>query len=146
MVKTGQDTTVRKKPKPHQSIAPVHYAPPRGYPSDFEVISLAEFRKRVTAEHLRTPQRVDFYVLIYFVAGRCMHSVDFERIHCAPGSLLVVQPGQFQRYDLRATHCRGWMALFRSEFLGSGATTDANAPNVIGGLCELPAHTVLNVT
>ena len=139
---------MRKKPRPHQAIAPVHYAPPGGYQSDIEVISLAEFRNRVTAEHLRTPQRVDFYVLIYFVAGRCTHSVDFERIRCATGSLLIVQPGQVQRYDVRATHWQGWMALFRSEFLGSGATTDANAPNALNakrGLCELPSHIVLNL-
>ena len=136
---------MRKKFKPHQTIAPVHYAPPRGYRSDFEVISLAEFRKRVTAEHLRTPQRVDFYVLIYFVAGRCTHSVDFERIHCEAGTLLFVQPGQVQRYDARATHWQGWMALFRPEFLGSGAATIANAPKAIGRFCELPVQIVLSV-
>lgn len=144
MVETGQTSSMRKKPKPRQVIGPVHYAPPGGCRSDFELFSIAEFGKRVTAEHLRSPQRVDFHLLIYVTAGRCTHSVDFERIHCEPGSFLVVQPGQVQRYDIRATHLQGWMALFLPEFLDSGAPTGVNAPRACGGPVDLPVHRVLN--
>ncbi len=42
--------------------------------------------------------------------------VDFESITCSPGSLLVVRPGQVQRFNMN-NNWQGWVLILRPEFL-----------------------------
>ncbi len=101
----------------------VHYAAPASYELDVEIFPLSEFRRRVSAAHLRTPQRVDFHVLLYVTRGQCMHMVDFQSFRCKRGTLLVLGPGQIQRFDSSSSTWEGWMAIWRPEFLQGRATT-----------------------
>ena len=113
---------MRRTPTPTEQIIQVRYEAPAGYELDLEIFSLSEFRRRVSAEHLRKPQRVDFHVLLYVTKGRCLHMVDFETIPCKCGTLLVLSPGQIQRFDVKSTAWDGWMVIFRPELLPARAS------------------------
>jgi len=97
-------------------IKPVPYAPPSGYSLDLEVVSLSTLRHRTRGADLRGLERVEFYLLIYVASGKCRHTVDFESFDCTAGSLLILRPGQVQRFDARFAW-NGYLVLFRPEFL-----------------------------
>ncbi len=99
-----------------QPVKPVRYDPPAGYGLALEVLSLAELRRRVSANYLRSPERIEFHMLICVTRGRCTHMIDFDTVACRPGSLLTLRPGQVQRFDT-ASDWNGWLVLFRPEFL-----------------------------
>ena len=109
---------VRRPPSASAAeIDRISYQPPGDYALDIELFTLSEFRRRVSREQLSRAQRLDFHELLYVTEGRCVHMVDFEEWTCKPGALLVLRPGQVQRFDPRAPDCEGWMVLFRAEFL-----------------------------
>jgi AraC-like DNA-binding protein len=97
-------------------IKPVHYAPRAGYSLDLEVVPLSTLRRRTEGVDLRRPERIEFHLLIYVATGKCRHVVDFESFDCTAGSLLILRPGQVQRFDERFAW-NGWLVLFRPEFL-----------------------------
>lgn len=97
-------------------IKSIHYAPRSGYEFDLEVIALSTLRRRAPGDELSRLQRVEFHLLIYVTKGKCRHMVDFEFFDCTVGSLLILQPGQVQRFDER-TDWDGWLVLFRPELL-----------------------------
>ena len=83
---------------------------------DVEIFSVSELRRRVGAESLRHTCRYTFHLLLCITRGKCTQMVDFERVHCVPGSLLVLRPGQVHHLG-RSLDWDGWMVLFRPEFL-----------------------------
>ncbi len=95
----------------------VGYEPPHGYGLDVEVFTFADLRNRVTPEHLQQTQRLAFYFLALFTDGVCEHMVDFEKIGCQSGSLLLLRPGQVQRFAADFAHCDGYLLIFHSDFL-----------------------------
>ncbi len=100
-----------------EKIIPVHYEPPATYNLDLEIFSISSLRQRASAQcRIHTLEHIEFYLLIYITEGQCMHMVDFESIACAKGSLLVLRPGQIQRFDM-SSNPQGWMLIFRPEFL-----------------------------
>ena len=99
-----------------QAMKPVGYHPPAGYGLALEILSLSELRRRVSADYLRSPERIAFHMLICVTQGHCTHMVDFDTVACRPGSLLTLRPGQIQRFDT-ASDWNGWLVLFRPEFL-----------------------------
>jgi AraC-like DNA-binding protein/mannose-6-phosphate isomerase-like protein (cupin superfamily) len=103
----------------------VPYRPPGEYGLDVEVFTLSEFRRRVSAEQVKRPQRVEFHEILYVTEGRCTHTVDFEEWTCRPGTLLVLRPGQVQRFEAEVRDCEGWMVLFRAGFLAEGSALSA---------------------
>ena len=126
-------------------IAPVEYRPPESYGLDIEVFTLSELRRRTTAAHLASPQRLDFHMLICFTEGRCSHVVDFESLDCRAGSLLVLHPGQVQRFASSATAGEAWLVIFRSEFLQPRTATPlADDIDSVQRLEELPVHLTLD--
>ncbi|MEO8040694.1 MAG: AraC family transcriptional regulator [Betaproteobacteria bacterium] len=129
MVKIGQAA----------SIASVSYRPPVRYALDLEVLSVRELRRRASADHLRSVQRIGFHMLVCVTSGRCVHMVDFADIRCGAGSVLLMQPGQVQRFDPAAWE--GWIVIFRPEFLlplrSSAALSEFRAQ---GSLDSLPGH------
>ena len=81
-----------------------------------------------------------------------MHMVDFESIACTQGSLLVLRPGQIQRFDL-GSDWQGWMLIFRPEFLQpllqpssqqKMATALVAELEIFNCLETLPTHLALN--
>lgn len=85
---------------------------------DVEIFSVSELRRRVGAKSLRHTRRYTFHLLLCVTRGRCTQMVDFERVRCAPGSLLILRPGQVHHLG-RSLDWDGWMVLFRPEFLRS---------------------------
>ncbi|MFJ7566207.1 helix-turn-helix domain-containing protein [Herminiimonas sp. NPDC097707] len=136
-----------RKPTSIEQLIPVHYHPPAGYALDLEIFPLSEFRRRVSVEHLRQSQRVDFHMLLYVTQGRCTHIVDFEPLACERGTLLVLNPGQMQRFDTKSTDWEGWLVIFRPEFLPARVSTTVigqhNAPHQ---LADLSVHRTLSVS
>lgn len=144
MVESGHMSCLAKPSASTVEIEPIRYVPPSPYALDVEVFSLSEFHQRVVADQLRKAQRIGFHLLLLVTRGGCTHMVDFESFRCRPGSLLVLRPGQVQRYEARHTNWHGWLVLFRPEFLatsvGKKKVTDLE---VLSRLEELPVHIVL---
>jgi AraC-like DNA-binding protein len=135
---------MRKSTKPAGNIALVRYEAPAGYRLDLEILSMAEFRRRVSTEHLRQPQRIGFHALLYVTAGRCTHAVDFETHSCRPGTLLLLSPGQVQQFDGRSVTWSGWLVIFRPElFPARSLATDHGEQDVVEALAELPVSRTL---
>lgn len=127
------------------NIARIGYQPPAGYGLDIEIFKFSELKRRVTAKHLRVPQRVDFHILIYVADGRCTHMVDFESLPCKRGTLLVLSPGQVQRFDGESTHWEGCLVIVRPEFLqGRSPTTVLGELEDFNQLLDLPVHRTLS--
>jgi AraC-like DNA-binding protein len=134
-----------KTPRSATRIVPVRYEAPASYELDVKIFPLSEFRRRVSAEHLRAPQRVDFHMLLHVTRGTCMHMVDFESLPCRRGSLLVLGPGQIQRFDTKSIAWEGWMAIWRPEFLQGRATTTARGElEVFHQLADLAVYRELS--
>ncbi|NJN40469.1 MAG: AraC family transcriptional regulator [Gammaproteobacteria bacterium] len=100
-------------------VTPVEYTPPVGYGLDLEVYPESVLRRRAQSVDLSGVERIEFHCLIHVTAGRYRHMVDFEFLDCAAGSLVVLQPGQVHRFG-NMTGWKGWLLVFRSEFLQPG--------------------------
>ncbi|MFE2062299.1 helix-turn-helix domain-containing protein [Streptomyces sp. NPDC059467] len=81
----------------------------------FEVLDLAELRRRVPGAGLRRVHRADFHSLTLITRGTGEHTVDFVGHPCRPGTLLWVRPGQVQSFD-PAGRLDGPHVLFTSAF------------------------------
>jgi AraC-like DNA-binding protein len=91
------------------------YLPRAIYPLDLEAFTMSELRQRGGREVLTTHQ-YEFHTLVLVTQGTCTQVVDFEPISCAPGSLLVLRPGQAHNYG-HDDAWDGWNVLFRPEFV-----------------------------
>lgn len=116
----------------------IGYAPPASYAFDIEIIAMRDLRVRAPAADLRRPHRIEFHELIFFTHGDCTHVVDFEPIHCRPGSVLVLQPSQVEQFDVE-TPWDGWLVLFRPEqlFASHGKVRE---PGLVQAVAELPVQ------
>ena len=126
------------------SITPVHYNPPSSHGLDLEIFPVSMLRRRASVDQLRTAERIQFHLLICVTEGHCTHMVDFEPIACESGSLLMLRPGQVQRFDT-TTDWQGWLVLFRPEFLQpKEATALVSKLEIFHQLELLPNHLALN--
>jgi hypothetical protein len=114
---------------------------PVGRALDIEIFHVSDLRRRTTAAEIRAPHRYDFHMLICVTQGQVTQWVDFRPVHCAPGSLLVLRPGQVHRLG-DSQEWEGWLVLFRSEFLPSDTQITADLLPALG-LDRLPEHMVL---
>ncbi|MES2355241.1 MAG: helix-turn-helix transcriptional regulator [Pseudomonadota bacterium] len=125
-------------------IQSVRYMPPDAYALDLEVFSVSELRRRVDDVHLQSTQRINFHMLICVTKGHCLHTVDFERIACKPGTLLTLRPAQVQRFETGAKW-DGWLVIFRPEFLLPLQTVALVGDlNIYGRVSALPTHVQLS--
>jgi AraC-like DNA-binding protein len=137
----------RRVPRPAIDIERIGYRPATPYALDVEIFSMRSLRGRVPAKSLQSAHRLDFQQLICVTEGRCTHVIDFEPIHCGPGSVLVHQPSQTEQYDV-TSEWDGWIVPFRPEFLFVPSTDDAGRRgadlNLLGVLAGLPEHLALS--
>ena len=75
------------------------------------------------APALSVPVRAAFYQIIWVQRGHAQHTLDFEPVPLAPGSLLFVGPGCVHTFDLTADY-EGQLLLFTAPFF---ARSDAAA-------------------
>lgn len=134
---------MHKKKRVSGEITRAYYKPPTSYGLSLEIFPVSVLRQRVSADYLRTLERIEFHLLIFITEGHCMHMVDFESIACGQGSLLILQPGQVHCFDA-TTGWQGWLVIFRPEFLlpcyMKGETTTLVTELGVSPLCELPVH------
>lgn len=81
-----------------------------------EALTLGELRRRLSPNLLAVPQRVDFHHLLLVQEGRVRHMVDFVEHELRPGSVLLVRPGQVQKWRLK-DGTEGRLVLISSEAL-----------------------------
>lgn len=102
-----------------QELPEVHFNNPRLSKVGVEAISVADLWRRAGPEGLAllaAPLRVDFHHLLLVRDGRGKHVVDFVEHDLAPGSVLLVRPGQVQQW--RAfDKIQGQLALVSGEAL-----------------------------
>lgn len=73
-------------------------------------------RNHLPAEYFAGPRRLDFHLLLLFVDGRGVHSIDLVRYAVSRGTLLFVRPGQVHEWD-SSNQPRTRMLAFRPSFL-----------------------------
>lgn len=127
-----------RKGQPGTEIPHLRYQPGGSYKLDLEIFFVSDLRRRFGTPVLSSTHRYAFPTLIFVSEGECIHVVDFESLHCQPGSLLVLPPGKAHSFGAKE-NWDGWMVLFRSEFLWTSSST---APDLtaLGGLDGLPVH------
>ncbi|MEA9844437.1 AraC family transcriptional regulator [Xanthomonas campestris] len=118
------------------------YQPADPYRLDLEVFTVADLRTRATREEVQATHRYGFHTLLCVTHGECTQLVDFKAIACAPGSLLIVRPGQAHSYGGK-DDWDGWNVIFRQEFVLPAATTPGDL-KLAFDLGTLPDHVLLD--
>lgn len=115
---------------------------PSGRKLDVELFPFSDIVRRSNPSKIRATHRYDFHVLLLVTEGTPMQIVDFEPVQCAPGSILVLRPGQVHSFGDNL-NWEGWLLLFRSEFVPT--VSDVPSDLVPGRMLErMPEHMALN--
>ncbi|MFZ4758215.1 MAG: helix-turn-helix domain-containing protein [Burkholderiaceae bacterium] len=78
----------------------IRFANPQLERLGIEVIRLDDLRRRVSARHLATPERAEFFMVLLVTDGDLQHTIDFHTLHGGVGSLVFVHPGQVQHWHI----------------------------------------------
>jgi AraC-like DNA-binding protein len=78
----------------------IRFANPRLNSVGIELLHLSTLKDRVSAQHLATPERAEFFMLLLVTHGYLRHTVDFVDMRLGAGSLVFVRPGQVQHWHL----------------------------------------------
>jgi AraC-like DNA-binding protein len=132
----------RNRQEAGNTLERIGYAPPASYAFDIEVMAMRDLRTRAPAADLRKPHRIEFHELIFVTRGECTHVVDFEPIHCRPGSVLALQPSQVEQFDVE-TPWDGWLVLFRPEQLFA-SQDKMRKLGLVQAVAELPVQITLD--
>ena len=97
----------------HADLREVHFKDPRTSGPGLEVVSLQELARRIPPTWA-TPERPDFYVLMFIQRGKGKHMVDFEEYDTFPGCVVLVRPGQVQRWTFSDSQS-GYVLLLTKE-------------------------------
>ncbi|ADZ91359.1 AraC family transcriptional regulator [Marinomonas mediterranea] len=114
--KSKSDLSASKRPKTESVIQSLSYRPKSHYQLDLDVFTMADLRLRGSKAKVQTTHRYEFYSLTVITKGMCSQMVDFKSVHCKPGSLLILRPGQAHNYG-HDEDWDGWNILFRPEFV-----------------------------
>lgn len=117
------------------------YHPSRPYPYAVEVFDVADLKQRTKAEAMHLTYSYEFYMLILVTRGECVQVIDFERVLCSAGTMLILRPGQAHNFG-RSEDWDGWIVLFKPEILLPTALL-RNAPVALAPE-RLPARLQLN--
>jgi hypothetical protein len=85
-----------------QAVEPkeIRFTNPRLKSVGIECLHLSHLGTRVSAQHLATPERTEFFMLLLVTQGYLRHTVDFIDMRLGAGSLVFVRPGQVQQWHL----------------------------------------------
>lgn len=117
---------------------------PTGRDLDLEIFPFASIQRRGTPRQIRAPHRYAFHMLILVSEGAVTQMVDFKPVACAPGSMLIIRPGQVHSFGSEEGW-EGWIVLFRSEFLPAASETTSELVAALG-LDRLPDHLALSAS
>lgn len=120
-----------------RDIVPLGYTP-SGRKLDVEVFPFSDILRRSPVEKVQATHRYDFHVLLLVTEGAPIQVVDFEPVQCAPGSILILRPGQVHSFGADL-HWEGWLVFFRPEFVPTVSDIPADlAPGRM--LDRMPDH------
>ncbi|MGO4567015.1 AraC family transcriptional regulator [Rhizobium sp. 2YAF20] len=117
------------------------YQPSRPYPYDVEVFDVSDLKRRTGADAMQLTYSYEFYMLILITRGECVQIIDFERVLCSAGTMLILRPGQAHNFG-RSEDWEGWIVLFKPQILLPTALL-RNAPVALAPE-HLPALLQLN--
>jgi AraC-like DNA-binding protein len=86
-----------------------------------EVIRLETLLRRRIEHVLTRPQRLDFHVMMLFTAGAGRHHVDFRVVPYDDRTLLMLRPGQIQRFEMDPG-ATGFLLVFTADFIYRNST------------------------
>ncbi len=89
--------------EPAEPIKRIRFHNPRLARLGVETLTYKELQTRAPAEHFAKPERIEFYLLILYSRGRGVHHVDFVAHPVRTGSLVLVRPGQVQKFRFNST-------------------------------------------
>lgn len=98
-----------------QNVQDIHFHNPRLSRLGVEVLTLDELRARAAAT-LAAPQRVDFHLLQLIEHGHGRHMVDFVDHALHPGRVVLIRPGQIQRWHMQPD-LHGLLVLISNDAL-----------------------------
>jgi len=128
----------------NNNITPVSFNVQQAVKLDLDIVQISDLRKRTNHDYLFAYSRIEFHQLIFVEQGSCIHTVDFEKYKCKKGSLLLMYPGQVQKFDNLAGW-EGYIVIFRPEFLLPKESSSAtNEIKIINKLDNLPVFLQLN--
>lgn len=123
----------------HDAIRRIQYEPPAADAIGLEVMSIAEFRRRMRQREIvagvREPQhrteRPEFHLLLAVEEGLSWHMVDFTDYALDSDRWLWVRPGQVQQFgDLEAME--GTLLLFQADFLDPAVSSQVRLDDPFG--------------
>ncbi|WP_394940232.1 AraC family transcriptional regulator [Psychromicrobium sp. YIM B11713] len=92
-----------------------------------ETLALSTLREQAPPGEFRSPQRPQFFILLYIDSGALDQLVDFHRIELRPASLLLIHPGQLVLWgDLNAAE--GHCVLFKPDALSPQLAASLPSP------------------
>lgn len=103
------------------SIPEIGFRRDAGHESGVEVLSLAEFRRRVDAPHRAQARRPAFHHVVSIASGSTTHMVDFDEHRLVPGRWLWVRPHQVHRWG-GLDRVEGTLVLFEPDALDAATS------------------------
>ena len=111
------------------SIPEIGFRRDAGHESGVEVLSLAEFRRRVDAPHRAQARRPAFHHVVSIASGSTTHMVDFDEHRLVPGRWLWVRPHQVHRWG-GLDRVEGTLVLFEPDALDAATSRLARLDDV----------------
>jgi AraC-like DNA-binding protein len=83
------------------------------------------FVPHVTDHHIATtPHKHDFYLIVFFTAGKGSHEIDFNTYPIKPGSVFMMSPGQMHNWKF-SKDIDGYVFFHSRQFYDEGFTKES---------------------
>lgn len=83
------------------------------------------FIPHVRDHHIATaPHKHDFYLVVFFAAGKGSHEIDFNTYPIKPGSIFVMSPGQMHNWEF-SDDIDGYVFFHSRQFYDEGFTRES---------------------
>lgn len=88
---------------------------------ELDIFPLESLFTRNFGYSLESPERVQFYLILFFVKGQGQHWIDFLPYAYEDSTLLFISQGQVQQFQINM-NCQGYALLFTDQFVYQNAT------------------------
>jgi len=121
----------------------IRFANPQLERLGIEVIRLDDLRRRVSARHLATPERAEFFMVLLVTDGDLQHTIDFHTLHGGVGSLVFVHPGQVQHWHIDRP-VQGRFVMIDPPALLPAVDSRGSRDALMVAMDDWPVHTQLD--
>lgn len=122
-----------------KGMVTVDYSPAPGYRHEIQALGWKDIKNKAGDDFLSFLERIQFYLVISIRSGNCRHMADFEFFSCDQHSLLFLQPGQIQKFDI-SSNWDGILLIAKPEALGASHEYSREHNILAKLLPELPVH------